>query len=73
MTRRWALPLLFLAFLLFYLLPLVTHGMWIPDETRYAQIGQEMLRHGHWASPHFMELRYFEKPIAGVVLLGRHL
>ncbi|NWB45282.1 lipid IV(A) 4-amino-4-deoxy-L-arabinosyltransferase [Pseudomonas gingeri] len=70
MTRRWALPLLFLAFLLFYLLPLVTHGMWIPDETRYAQIGQEMLRHGHWASPHFMELRYFEKPIAGYWMIA---
>ncbi len=75
MTRRWALPLLFLAFLLFYLLPLVTHGMWIPDETRYAQIGQEMLRHGHWASPHFMELRYFEKPIAGywMIAIGQAL
>ncbi|MGY2282565.1 lipid IV(A) 4-amino-4-deoxy-L-arabinosyltransferase [Pseudomonas gingeri] len=73
MTRRWALPLLFLAFLVFYLAPLATNGMWIPDETRYAQIGQEMLLRGHWAAPHFMELRYFEKPIAGywMIALGQ--
>ncbi|QXI25749.1 lipid IV(A) 4-amino-4-deoxy-L-arabinosyltransferase [Pseudomonas vanderleydeniana] len=70
MTRRWALPLLFLAFLLFYLAPLMGHGMWIPDETRYAQIGQEMLLRGHWAAPHFMELRYFEKPIAGYWMIA---
>jgi len=34
MTRRWALPLLLIAFGLFYLLPLATQGLWIPDETR---------------------------------------
>ncbi|AMB84866.1 4-amino-4-deoxy-L-arabinose lipid A transferase [Pseudomonas agarici] len=75
MTRRWALPLLFLAFLLFYLAPLATKGLWIPDEARYAQIGQEILLRGHWAAPHFMELRYFEKPIAGywMIALGQAL
>ena len=46
MTRRWALPLLLIAFGLFYLLPMATHGLWIPDETRYAQISQEMLHGG---------------------------
>ncbi|WP_226456783.1 lipid IV(A) 4-amino-4-deoxy-L-arabinosyltransferase [Pseudomonas sp. AF03-9] len=73
MIRRLALPLLLLAFGVFYLLPLATHGLWIPDETRYAQISQEMLLTGKWASPHFMGIRYFEKPAAGywMIALGQ--
>jgi 4-amino-4-deoxy-L-arabinose transferase len=37
------LPLLVLAFIAVLPVALGTHGLWIPDETRYAQISQQML------------------------------
>lgn len=75
MSRRWALPFLLALMALAYLLPLSSHGLWIPDETRYAQIGQDMLLGGNWVSPHFMSVRYFEKPAAGywMIAIGQGL
>ena len=62
MPRIKPLHLLLLAFAGFYLLPLGLHGLWTPDETRYAQVSQQMLLSGNWVAPHFMGMRYFEKP-----------
>ncbi|MBB4863440.1 4-amino-4-deoxy-L-arabinose transferase [Pseudomonas nitritireducens] len=63
--KRLAYPTLLAAFFLCILLPMGFHGLWIPDESRNAQISQAMLQSGDWVSPHLLGLRYFEKPTGG--------
>ena len=64
LSRKFNLLILGL-FLLFYILPLGFRPIFIPDESRYAEIPREMIASGDWIVPHLDGLRYFEKPVMG--------
>lgn len=63
-TRSYGLLVLLLIVAL-YIVPLGARPMFVPDESRYAEVPREMIASGNWVSPHLNGLRYFEKPALG--------
>ncbi len=65
MTTKISTVLLLALFAVLYLVPLQGHPLFIPDETRYAEIPREMVASGDWVVPRLNGMRYFEKPVMG--------
>ena len=59
-------PLLVVAcFLVLYLGSIWQRPLFIPEETRYAEVPREMIASGDFIVPHLNGLPYFEKPVLG--------
>lgn len=61
---KWPV-LLFLLFAVLYVVPLGLRPLFVPDETRYAEVPREMISSSNWTAPRLDGLRYFEKPVLG--------
>lgn len=57
-------------FFVLYVFPLNARPLFIPDESRYAEIPREMLDDGNWAAMRLAGLRYYEKPPLGYWLMA---
>ncbi len=68
--RRHYIFIILLFFTLVYLLPLGVRPLFVPDETRYAEIPREMVASGDWVQPRLNGLKYYEKPIMGYWVHG---
>lgn len=62
LARPGRLALLFAAA---FLAPLGLRPLFIPDESRYAEVAREMFQRGDWVVPRLLGLDYFEKPVGG--------
>ena len=60
--KYWLLGLAVLAVVVLYAKGLGARSYWDPDETRYAEIGREMLVSGDWVVPRLNGFKYYEKP-----------
>ena len=65
MNNKYLYPCLIGIFVLIYIAPLDHLPLFIPDETRYAEIPREMIATGDWVVPRLNGLNYFEKPVMG--------
>jgi 4-amino-4-deoxy-L-arabinose transferase-like glycosyltransferase len=61
-ARRWRMGLLLMGLASVVLFTNLSYSLFEPDETRYAQIGMEMLETGDWVVPRLDGEPYLDKP-----------